>query len=89
MMRTTGMRLQKLVLAQDELRRVADYITPDVAPQVAKRVRSLLKSVDGAIRHAERMQASEQASADRKYVTVQREMIDRMNRKWIDGKVAQ
>ena len=46
--------LEKLVWAQNELRRVRGQITPDVAPQVARRIRALLKSVDGAIRNAER-----------------------------------
>jgi hypothetical protein len=45
----------KLVWAQMQLRVLRDNITPDVAPRVAKKVRRLLKSVDGAIRHAERM----------------------------------
>jgi hypothetical protein len=42
----------KLVVAQQDLRRVRDYITPEVAPRVAQKVRRLLKSVDGAIRNA-------------------------------------
>jgi hypothetical protein len=44
--------LEKLIWAQNELRRVRDNITPDVAPRVARKVRALLKSVDGAIRNA-------------------------------------
>jgi hypothetical protein len=44
--------LTKLIWAQNELRRVRDSITPDVAPRVAVKIRRLLKSVDGAIRNA-------------------------------------
>jgi hypothetical protein len=49
--------LEKLIWAQNELRRVRDTITPDVAPRVAHKVRALLKSVDGAIRNAENHRA--------------------------------
>lgn len=45
----------KLVWAQRQTRVVRDNITPAVAPRVAIKVRRLLKSIDGAIRHAERM----------------------------------
>jgi hypothetical protein len=43
----------KLLWAQNELKRVRDHITPDVAPRAAEKLRSLLKSVEGAIRNAE------------------------------------
>jgi hypothetical protein len=45
----------KLIWAQRELRGVRDNITPDVAPQAAKAIRRALKSLDGAIRHNQRM----------------------------------
>ena len=50
-----AMRVRKLALAQHDLRIVCGYITPDVAPRIAAKLRSALKSIDGAIRHAERM----------------------------------
>jgi len=49
----------KLVTAQTDLRRVRDYLTSDgvAAPQVTAKLRTLLKSVDGAIRNAENQAA--------------------------------
>jgi len=46
--------LCKLVWAENELRRLRDQITGDIAPGSARKIRSALKSVQGAIRNAER-----------------------------------
>lgn len=50
-----GMRLCRIVWSINELRRVRDNLTPAIAPQSARRIRALLKSLDGARRHAENM----------------------------------
>jgi hypothetical protein len=50
--------LCKLLWAQNELKRVRDHITPAVAPRAAEKLRSLLKSVEGAIRNASRVRRS-------------------------------
>lgn len=44
-----------LVWAQNELRRVRDNMVRARAPKTLEKLRSTLKSLDGAIRHAERM----------------------------------
>lgn len=46
--------LVDLIWLQSQLRVCRNVITPDVAPRVAIKLRALLKSVDGAIRNAER-----------------------------------
>ncbi len=46
-------RVTKLTWAENELKRIADNITADVAPNSAKKIRSALRSVQGAIRNAE------------------------------------
>jgi hypothetical protein len=48
-------RHSKLIWARTELRVVRDHITRDVAPQAAQAIRRALKSLDGAIRHNQRM----------------------------------
>lgn len=46
----------KLMVAQTDLRRVRDYLTSNgiASPRVTTKLRSLLKSVDGAVRNADR-----------------------------------
>lgn len=44
----------KLIWAKLELLKLRDQITPEIAPGVARKIRSCLKSVDGAIRNADR-----------------------------------
>lgn len=48
----------KLVWAQYEIRRVLKRITPAVAPNVASKLRRLSRSIDGAVRNAERFKES-------------------------------
>ena len=52
-------RLSKLVWAENELKRIRDHITRDIAPGSARKIRSALKSVQGAIRNAERFSRPE------------------------------
>ena len=49
----------KLVWAQNELRRIRDAVTPAVAPCVARKIRPTLKSLDGAIRNADRFRKAD------------------------------
>ena len=53
------LRLFKLVWAENELKRIRDHITSDIAPGSARKIRSALKSVQGAIRNAERFSRPE------------------------------
>jgi hypothetical protein len=57
-------KLEKLQLAQTRLKAVAAYITPGIAPQSAKKMRSALKSIQGAIRNVQ-AQAYRAARAER------------------------
>lgn len=54
-----AMRVRKLVVAEHDLRIVCNFVTLDVAPKTAAKLRSALKSIAGAIRHAERMAAKD------------------------------
>jgi hypothetical protein len=47
----------ELYEARTLIRFARDSISPGAAPQVSQKIRALLKSIDGAIRHAERMNA--------------------------------
>jgi len=58
-MKTATQKLAALRAAKNELKRAIALVTPDVAPQTALRLRAALKSLDGAIRHAERMERAE------------------------------
>jgi hypothetical protein len=50
-------QVEILIWCQKELRRVEYYLARAAAPKTAAKLRSTLKSLDGAIRHAERMRA--------------------------------
>ena len=48
-------KLGRLLCARAELKKLCSLVPAEVAPQTAKRLRSTLKSLDGAVRHAEHM----------------------------------
>lgn len=48
-------RLARAILAVAALKSLAAYIQPAEFPGLAKKVRSAIKSAEGAVRHAERM----------------------------------
>ena len=55
----SDLRLFKLAWAEDELKRIRYHITRDIAPGSARKIRSALKSIQGAIRNAERFSKPE------------------------------
>jgi hypothetical protein len=58
-----GARLCKLEWADLQLRVLRDNITPEIAPGTARKIRSTLKSLAGAINHTRAMARRERERA--------------------------